>query len=75
MPAAIPVTVPVSDPIVITPGVVLQVPPGVASYTVVAEPVHTVNVPVIARGMGLTVIGRVVEHPPERYVTMDTPAA
>ena len=51
MPAAIPVTVPVSDPIVITPGVVLQVPPGVASYTVVAEPVHTVNVPVIARGM------------------------
>jgi hypothetical protein len=41
----------------------LQVPEGVASLSVVAEPAQTVNVPVIAAGTGFTVIIVVTRQP------------
>ena len=48
VPAETPVTIPDADPIVATAGVLdVQVPPGVASASVVVPVTHTVNVPVI----------------------------
>lgn len=55
VPAATPVTTPVIGATVATPGVMLlQVPPGVASLSVVELPAHTDKVPVIGAS-GFTV--------------------
>ena len=55
VPAETPVTIPPAS-MVATPVVpLLQVPPGVISPRLVVEPAHTVVVPVIAAGNGLTV--------------------
>jgi hypothetical protein len=59
-----PVIIPVSEPIEATAELLLlQVPPVVASATVVADPEHTESVPVIAPGSALTVITVVVGQP------------
>jgi hypothetical protein len=56
-PEATPVITPVDAPTVATEVLpLLQVPPDVASETVVVAPVQTVVVPVIADGAPLTVI-------------------
>jgi hypothetical protein len=56
VPPDIPVTTP-EELIVATASVaLLQVPPGVASLSVVVDPAQTVDVPVIAAGKGLIVI-------------------
>ena len=41
----------------------LHVPPGVISANAVVDPTHTLAMPVIAAGNGLTVIGVVVIQP------------
>lgn len=56
MPAATPFTVPVNDPTVaIVVLLLLHVPPGVASLSVMLPPVPTVVVPVTGPGTGFTV--------------------
>ena len=65
MPSVMPVTVPVDEPIVATPGLLLlQTPPEVASVNVVVIPTHTLVVPPIAAGFGLTVTVVVTKDPP-----------
>ncbi len=55
-PSVMPVTVPVEDPIVATAVLLLlQTPPLVALVNVVVKPTHTLVVPPIAAGFGLTV--------------------
>ena len=55
VPAETPVTTPVATPTVAKAGVaLLQLPPAVASLSVVVEPMQTLVVPVIAAGNGLT---------------------
>lgn len=64
MPADIPVVTPVDELIVATAVVLLlQVPDGVASLSAVVRPWHTVRVPAIAAGNGLTVNADVVIQP------------
>ena len=59
-PADWPVTTPDPGTTVATAGVsLLQVPPAVASLKVVVEPWHTVKVPVITAGKGLTITARI----------------
>jgi hypothetical protein len=41
----------------------LQIPPVVASASVVVDPAHTVVAPVTAAGCGFTVIGKVAKQP------------
>ena len=77
VPALIPVTTPVEPTVatVVVP-LVLHVPPDVASLNVIAEPAHTVPVPVVVidAGNGLTVNIVVVEHPVLNvYVISDVP--
>lgn len=56
MPAVTPVTMPVPEPTVATPVLaLLHPPPVVASLNVVVCPAHTLSVPVIVAGRGLTV--------------------
>lgn len=63
-PAATPVTVPVTEPTVATATVLLlHTPPVVAELSVVADPAHTLVVPVIAAGIALTVTVVVVLQP------------
>ena len=63
VPDVTPVTTPPAL-IVATAGVaLLQVPPAVTSANAVVEPAHTVTVPVIAAGKGLTVTVAVTKHP------------
>ncbi len=67
MPAARPLTIPVSEPIPAVPGAAeLQVPPGVMQPSSVLLPTQTLAAPVIAAGNGFTVIGRVVVQPVPR---------
>ena len=57
LPVATPVTIPLADPIVATPGVLLdQRPPPVASVSVIVAPTHNADGPTIGAGNGLTVI-------------------
>ena len=64
VPADTPVTTPVDELTVATAGVaLLQVPPAVALLNVVVDPAHSVRVPVIAAGRGLTVTVAVRKHP------------
>ena len=62
-PPVTPVTTPPAV-IVATAGVaLLHVPPAVALLNVVVEPAHTLVIPVIAAGNGLTVTVVVTTHP------------
>jgi hypothetical protein len=63
-PVAIPVTTPDVDPMLATAVLLLfQVPPGVASLSVLVLPMHRAVVPVIGRGFGFTVAVAVTIHP------------
>lgn len=62
-PATTPVTMPVAEPIVIAAPGVVQFPPVTPSLSVVVAPVHTVDDPVMADGVGLTVIVFVAAQP------------
>ena len=55
VPDVIPVTIPVADPMLIKPELLLQVPPVEADEYVDDVPVHTEDGPVIVAGNGLTV--------------------
>lgn len=55
VPSALPVTVPVVEPIVTLVLLALQVPLPERSVSVVLEPIQTVNEPEIAAGAGLMV--------------------
>ena len=56
VPAEIPVTTPVVEPMVATPVALLDhVPPEVVLVKEVVKPTHTLVVPAIAAGFGLTV--------------------
>ena len=64
VPPAIPVTIPLPEPIVATTVLsLLQVPPGDASVNGVVVPEQRVVVPVIEKGNGLTVIAVEVLQP------------
>lgn len=64
VPADTPVTAPVVDPTVATPGLPLvQVPPEVPSVKVVEEPTQTLAVPPIVAGSGLMVTALIAKHP------------
>ena len=74
VPAVAPVTTPVVAPIVKSVPVVLQLPPGVPSATVIIEPSHTAVGPVITAGSGFTVMIAVVAQPvPIEYVMIEVP--
>lgn len=76
MPAATPVTIPEDTPTVAIDVLLLvQVPPGVASVSVLVPPIDVVAVPLIAAGAGETVMSFVAVHPPAVYVMVTTPAA
>ena len=64
MPYDTPVTTPVDEPIVAMPVLPLvHVPPLVASLMLVVKPAHTVAVPVMDEGSGLTVTTTVEIQP------------
>ena len=64
LPADIPLTTPVDAPTVAKPGPMLsQVPPDGVAANVVVAPTQTLADPVIADGVGLTVIIDVIKHP------------
>jgi hypothetical protein len=64
MPYATPVTVPVAEPTVATPVLLLNhVPPDVVLASVDVDPSHALNVPVIAAGLAFTVIVSFREQP------------
>lgn len=64
VPVVIPVTTPETEPMVATAGVLLlHIPGETESSNVVVPPVHVLNEPVIAEGIGLTVNIRVAEQP------------
>ena len=64
MPVVTPVTSPEDEPTVATDGVLLvQVPPNVASVSVVVAVPQIINVPAIGAGNGLIVIVCVAEQP------------
>ena len=64
VPAAIPATIPVPEPIVATPGaLLLHTPPGVGLLNVAKPPEHTCAVPAIAPGDVLIVIIFVAKQP------------
>ena len=63
VPTAPPKTTPVDVPIVITPLLLLHVPPAEKSLRLVVSPTQTVLVPVIAAGNGLTVTSFVAKQP------------
>ncbi len=59
-----PITIPVVEPTEPIPGaLLLQVPEGVISPNVVVSPEHTLNIPVIGAGSGLTVTVAVMIQP------------
>lgn len=68
-----PVTMPVAEPMAITPGAVLQVPPAIASETVIVCVLHTVTGPVIGNGVGNTVTVLVTKQPAAVYVMFAVP--
>jgi hypothetical protein len=63
VPAAIEVTTPVPEITATLASLLLHVPPTLASNNVVVRPVHTVVVPVITAGVGLTVTTCVLVQP------------
>ena len=63
MPIVTPVTIPVTEPIVALPLLLVQVPPAVASVNAVVKPKHTVKVPDMAEGKGFTVTTAVMIQP------------
>ena len=69
--------IPDDDPMVaLVTSLLLHVPPPVASLNVVENPLHIVNVPVIAAGTGFTVAAAVVMQPVGKaYVIVGLPAA
>jgi len=73
-PVVTPHTLPVVGPAVAKPPVALQLPPPVASVSVMQSVTQTLLNPPMARGKGLTVIDAVVEQPaPIEYVTTTVP--
>jgi hypothetical protein len=65
VPVLIPETIPLTEPIVpIGNDPLLQVPPPVPSVSVVVEPRHTPNEPLMGNGVVLTVIVFVARQPP-----------
>lgn len=77
VPPDTPVNTPVAEPIVATPVVpLIQVPPEVASLSVIVDPSHTAVLPVIVAGNGLTVTVVLVLQPVGNvYVITDVPVA
>ena len=65
VPADTPVTTPVLPTAARLVLLLLQVPPVEASVKAVVKPTHTLAVPVIAAGKGLTVTGVVIIQPVE----------
>lgn len=64
IPEVTPVTTPVNDPAVATPGVPeVHTPPPVASLKIVFEPIHTTGVPVITPGEVSTLNDRTTKQP------------
>lgn len=55
MPTLTPVTIPVAEPTVMLPDEVCQLPPGTELESVVLVPTQTVDKPVMAAGVGVTV--------------------
>jgi len=72
VPAAMPVTTPELFTLPSAMLLLLQVPPPGVDPNTVVEPVHTVSVPVIGVGIGLTVIGLDTEHPVGNVYTMES---
>jgi hypothetical protein len=67
VPAAMPVTIPVVEPIVPTPGVLLtHVPPEVLFDNRIVEPIHTLVGPTMGAAADTTVITCVTAHPATR---------
>jgi len=75
-PSVMPVTVPVEDPIVATPVLLLlHTPPLVELVNVVVKPTHTLVVPPIAAGFGLTVkLVTAIQPVLSVYVIVTTPS-
>ena len=63
VPAATPVTMPVEPIVASVASLVLHVPPEVTSVNDTGKPTHTVAVPVMAAGNGLTVTTEVDLQP------------
>jgi hypothetical protein len=63
VPASTPVAMPLGLTVATLPVLLAHVPPAVASASVVVRPAHTVIVPVMVAGNGLTVITVVVMQP------------
>ncbi len=64
VPAAMPVTMPVEEPIVaIVVVLLLHVPPAIGLLSAVVPPGHTLAVPVMAGGGGITVTVVVIAQP------------
>ena len=63
VPAVEPVTIPVDEPIVALLLLLLQTPPDGVEFNVVVKPAHTLSVPVIEEGLGLTVTTAVLKQP------------
>jgi hypothetical protein len=76
VPASTPVTTPVPAPTVAMVVLLLvQVPPPVASDSDVVRPAQILVAPVMATGVGLTLITDDAEQPPARvYIIVDVPA-
>lgn len=67
VPAATPVTIPVLLPIVATlVEELVQIPPLVASVSVIVAPTQTSVGPPIAAGLGLTVTARTAKQPVDK---------
>jgi hypothetical protein len=67
VPVVTPLTMPDDEPTVATVVLLLiQVPPAVASVTVIVEPAHTLVGPLIAAGAGLTVTTAVARQLPTK---------
>jgi hypothetical protein len=63
VPYAAPVTMPLVDPTAALVLLLLQLPPAEASLSVVEDPMHTLDAPVITAGSGLTVTVTPVVQP------------
>ena len=67
-PEATPVTTALAEPMVALPLLMLQTPPAMLLPNVVVKPTHTLVVPVIDEGSGLTVIIVVSKSVPQAFV-------
>jgi hypothetical protein len=63
VPKVTPVTIPVEEPTIMSPPVVLQTPPGAISLNREGSPIHTTDGPMIGPGTGLTVTVSLMEQP------------